>query len=111
MNWALVTQLGHIAQELTQLQRYDSRLAAPLQLLGEAAIQLDEAAAELRNYVNDIDLDPQRLMQVEDRMNALHDAARKHRVGVEELPGLHSRLRAPSMTSLPSWSPWVGASP
>ena len=89
---ALTAQLGRTTQELTQLQRYDSRLAAPLQLLGEAAIQLDEAAAELRNYANAIDLDPERLTQVENRLNALHDAARKHRVAVEELPALHERL-------------------
>ncbi|MEJ2653148.1 MAG: DNA repair protein RecN, partial [Gammaproteobacteria bacterium] len=90
---ALCSRLGHTTQELTELQRYDARLAAPLQLLGEAAIQLDEATAELRNYVSDFDLDPQRLMEVEGRMNALHDAARKHRVDVEELPALHARLQ------------------
>ena len=91
---ALAAQLGRTTQELTQLQRYDSRLAAPLQLLDEAAIQLDEAAAELRNYADAIDLDPQRLAQVENRLNALHDAARKHRVAIEELPALHERLSA-----------------
>jgi DNA repair protein RecN (Recombination protein N) len=90
---ALCSRLGHTTQELTELQRYDARLAAPLQLLGEAAIQLDEATAELRNYVSDFDLDPQRLMEVEGRMNALHDAARKHRVDVAELPALHARLQ------------------
>ena len=90
---ALSAQLGHTTQELAQLQRYDARLATPLQLLGEAAIQLDEAAAELRNYVADVDLDPQRLLEVEGRMNALHDAARKHRVEVEELPALHAQLQ------------------
>jgi len=90
---ALIAQLGRTTQELEQLHRYDSRLATPLQLLNEAAIQLDEAAGELRNYVNDIDLDPQRLAEVENRMNALHDAARKHRVAVEELPALHGRLK------------------
>lgn len=90
---ALCTQLAHTTQELAQLQRYDARLDAPLQLLSEAAIQLDEASAELRNYVGDFDLDPQRLMKVENRMNALHDAARKHRIEVMELPALHARLR------------------
>jgi DNA repair protein RecN (Recombination protein N) len=90
---ALSAQLGHTTQELAQLERYDARLSAPLQLLGEAAIQLDEAAAELRSYVGDVNLDPQRLEEVEGRMNALHDAARKHRVEVAELPALHVRLR------------------
>ena len=90
---ALVARLGHTTQELEQLHRYDSRLAAPLQLLKEAAIHLDEAAGELRNYVNDVELDPKRLAEVEGRMNALHDAARKHRVAVDALPALHARLK------------------
>jgi len=90
---ALVTQLGHTTQELEQLRRYDARLAAPLQLLNEAAIQLDEAAGELRNYIGDVDLDPRRLAEVESRMNALHDAGRKHRVEVAELAALHLRLK------------------
>jgi DNA repair protein RecN (Recombination protein N) len=90
---ALSAQLGRTTQELAQVRRYDARLAAPLQLLGEAAIQLDEAAAELRNYVGDFELDPRRLAEVEARMNALHDAARKHRVDAADLPALHARLR------------------
>jgi DNA repair protein RecN (Recombination protein N) len=89
---ALVTQLSHTSQELEQLQRYDSRLAAPLQLLHEAAIHLDEAAGELRDYAETIDLDPGRLADVESRINILHDTARKHRVAVAELPALHARL-------------------
>jgi DNA repair protein RecN (Recombination protein N) len=90
---ALSTRLSHTTQELAQIQRYDTRLAAPLQLLGDAAIQLDEAASELRNYVSDFDLDPRRLEEVESRMNALHDAARKHHVEVADLQSLHARLR------------------
>ncbi len=90
---SLSAQLGHTRQELEQLQRYDARLAAPLQLLNDAAIQLDEAAGELRDYAGSVDLDPRRLAEVENRMNELHDAGRKHRIEVAELADLHGRLR------------------
>ena len=88
----VVSELNHQTHELEQLQRYDTRLDAPLQLMREAAIQLSEAAGELRDYLADLELDPQRLAWVEERLNALHDTARKHRVQPEELPALHARL-------------------
>lgn len=89
---ALVSGLNQQTHELEQLLRYDPRLAPPLQLMREAAIQLSEAAGELRDYLAGLELDPHRLIEVEERLNALHDFARKHRVQPEELPALHARL-------------------
>ena len=89
---ALITALNHHAVELEQVLRYDARLNAPLQLMREATIQLDEAATELRDYLADAELDPARLTWVEERLDSLHDAARKHRIEPEALPALHSRL-------------------
>ena len=89
---AVVGVLNHHATELEQLLRYDARLDAPLQLIREAAIQLDEAAAELRDYLATTELDPTRLGEVEQRLDSLHDVARKHRVEPEALPALHARL-------------------
>lgn len=90
---SLTTQLSRTAQELEQMQRYDARLTAPLQLLNEAAIQLGEAVSELRHYAEAVDLDPERLAEVEGRLDALHGAARKHRVEMAALAALHSRLQ------------------
>ncbi len=89
---ALVSGLNQQTHELEQLLRYDPRLAPPLQLMREATIQLSEAAGELRDYLAGLELDPHRLVEVEERLNALHDFARKHRVQPEELPALHARL-------------------
>ena len=89
---AVVGVLNRHAAELEPLLRYDDRLTAPLQLIREAAIQLDEAAAELRDYLATAELDPARLAEVERRLESLHDVARKHRVEPEALPALHARL-------------------
>lgn len=89
---ALVSALDHGAAELEQVRRYDARLETPLQLMREAAIQLGEAAAELRDYLATAELDPARLAEVDERMQALADAARKHRIEPEALPALHRRL-------------------
>src|SRR3569623_176566 len=91
---AVISVLNQRSAELEQVLRYDSRLGAPLQLMREAVIQLDEAVAALRDYVANADLDPARLGAVEERLSSLHDVARKHRVEPEALPALHAGLTA-----------------
>ena len=48
----------------------------------------------MRRYAERIELDPQALRAVEARIEALHGAARKHRVRPAELPGLAQELKA-----------------
>src|SRR3569623_1176369 len=87
---AVISVLYQRSAELELVLRYDARLGAPLQLMREAVIQLDEAVAALRDYVANADLDPARLGAVEERLSSLHDVARKHRVEPEALPALHA---------------------
>jgi len=84
--------LGHCMGELEELGRLDADLAPAAQLLGEATIQIREAVSELRHYLDRLDIDPERLAWVEQRLAAIHELARKHRLGPEELPGLLPRL-------------------
>lgn len=67
-------------------------LAMAMRLLENATVQLDEAASELRASLQRLDLDPERLQQIDRRLAAIHELARKHRVPAAELPGLRTRL-------------------
>ncbi len=80
--------------ELRQLAEIDSRLAQLPELLEQASIQVQETSNELRRYVAAVDLDPQRLDQVEQRFATLHHLARKHRCNSEDLAGLLDHLRS-----------------
>lgn len=62
-------------------------------LVESAQTQVREAADTLRRLLDKLDLDPQRLVEVESRMAAIHDLARKHRVRSEELPSRLDALR------------------
>jgi len=81
---------------LRALVDYDAALAEPLGLLESAAVQLEEAVHALRHYADRVDLDPQRLGDVDRRVEALHAAARRFRTqpeGLAELlEGLEARL-------------------
>lgn len=63
------------------------------ELLQSALIQIDEAAAETARFAEGIEVDPERLRTTEERLGALHDLARKHRVASDELPDLLATLQ------------------
>lgn len=89
---AITAHLDRLVQELQELLRYDTGLAATTEMLETAAIQTKEAATELRHYVSSLEIDPERLAWVEQRLGEIHDLARKHRTEPEELPELLARL-------------------
>jgi DNA repair protein RecN (Recombination protein N) len=63
----------------------DSRLNPTIELLDSALIQLDEGTSELRNYIDQLELNPQRLIEVEQRLNLYVELSRKHQVFPELL--------------------------
>ena len=62
------------------------------ELLDSAAIQLNEARAEIQAYIDSVAVDPERLAEVQKRLEQVYDVARKHRVMPERLAELHAEL-------------------
>jgi len=91
---AALTQIGTMRTRLGQLAPYDERLRPIVELLDAAQIQLDEAVGGLNRYLDRTDLDATRLAEVESRMSALHDAARKFKTSPELLDGMLADARA-----------------
>ncbi|GGC62013.1 DNA repair protein RecN [Marinobacter halophilus] len=84
--------LRQALQQLEQLPVDVPALADTIQMLTEAQIQIAEAGDNLRHFVEDYEADPARLAEVEERLSAIYQMARKHRITPEELPELHQRL-------------------
>lgn len=63
----------------------DPKLAPIVALAEEAAVQIREAARELERYTESLDLDTARQQEVERRLTAIDELARKHRVTPIEL--------------------------
>ncbi len=84
--------LSQCIADLADLRQSDESLANSHELISAAAIQLDEATAELRRYRDTIELDENRLEAVNERIAALQSLARKHRIDADELPQLAVRL-------------------
>ena len=85
---AALGQVNVVISRLTHLLDCDSSLKPLLELLDSAQIQLQEAVYELGRYTQRLELDPQHLQEVEERLAAIHAAARKYRIMPAELPGM-----------------------
>jgi DNA repair protein RecN (Recombination protein N) len=72
----------------------DPKLSSVLPLVEEAAIQIKEAARELEQYCDSLDVDTTRQDEVERRLAAIEELARKHRVPASELPERGADLAA-----------------
>jgi DNA repair protein RecN (Recombination protein N) len=90
---ALQDELRRASAELDALCEIDARLGEPRDLLESAAIQVEEAAAGLRQYLDGLDVDPATIDSIETRLGQIHDLARKYRIFAEQLPDTLASLR------------------
>jgi len=89
---AALAQLSAVSVRLKALSEHDEGLTAVVELLESAQAQAGEAVRELRQYATRLDLDPEALRELGARIEAVHAAARKHRVKPEALHQLLSDL-------------------
>jgi len=86
-------QLSYFTLALQQLGKTDNKLNQIASLLDNAMIQINEASTELHQYVDSLELDPQRLNYLDERISSIHNLARKHKVDADALPELFEQLR------------------
>jgi len=63
------------------------------ELLDSASIQLGEARGEIQHYIDTVEINPERLAEVQRRLETIYDVARKHRVKPEGVLDIHRDLR------------------
>jgi DNA repair protein RecN (Recombination protein N) len=88
------TRVSRANKDLQILHGLDVQLAPASAMLASACANIEEANTELRHYLDGLDADPTRLIEVENRLAALHDMARKHRVDAAGLPDRLTELQA-----------------
>ena len=81
-------QLDAVVRRIDDLSAYDPALAEIGGVLRSAQAELADAVSALRRYADRVELDPQRLGEVERRIDAVLGCARKHRITPEALPAL-----------------------
>jgi DNA repair protein RecN (Recombination protein N) len=91
--FALVGLAARAHAEAVRLAALDVRMTPVVDLLDAAQIQLTEASDTLSRYQSALDLDPDRLSEVEAQIAKLHELSRKHRVPMTGLVSHATSLR------------------
>jgi len=78
--------LNQVLHYLALLPESHASIKNATELMHSALIQCDEVLNEMEVFASQVQLDPERLHDVELRMSELHQAARKYHVDVNQLP-------------------------
>jgi DNA repair protein RecN (Recombination protein N) len=84
--------LSKSLSSLRQASHLDSQLDPSAALLDEALIRVTDASHALQQYLDALDLDPQRSDAIERRLAAFEELARKHRIAPDALLEKQSEL-------------------
>ncbi len=77
--------LATVAHRLSQLADFDPSINETLELIAGVEAQLAESVSSLRVYADRLELDPERLVDVESRLDAMFKMGRKYRIDPSQL--------------------------
>jgi DNA repair protein RecN (Recombination protein N) len=78
--------LSRVARELAGIDDTHPSLLGAKDTLGAATALLDDAARDLQQYAETLDVDPGLLQTLDERLGLLIDLARKHKIDPQALP-------------------------
>jgi DNA repair protein RecN (Recombination protein N) len=90
---SVLTRLGEVARQLRELHRLDESTSDFLRSHETAIVELEELARSLTAYQNRVDIDPEALQQMEDRLNLVQSLQRKYHGDEDALIALASELK------------------
>ena len=82
---SLLTQAGILGRTLQELQRIDPNAAEIVSQHEQAVSALRELQSGLSHYVDKVDINPERLQELEERLNLLHSLKRKYGATLDEV--------------------------
>ena len=82
---AVTDLFGQVVQQLTALSRIDSSRQGLSDQVDGVASQISEICRDLRRYLDEIEFNPRRLEQVENRLELVHQLKRKYGSTIPEI--------------------------
>ncbi len=90
---SITQQLSQHVTSLGQLTEMDNKLTVANEQLNSISLQLQEMTNDLRHYLDGLEINPEELQSIEQRLADIFDIARKHHVPTQKLVGLHQTLK------------------
>ncbi|MBR2216671.1 MAG: DNA repair protein RecN [Selenomonadaceae bacterium] len=89
----VMTSLSQIKKDLEEVSRFDDGLNNSLKMVSEAAVMLQEASYEIRDYGEGLDFDPQKLDALQARMDVIYKLGKKYGATVADILKHHQKVR------------------
>jgi DNA repair protein RecN (Recombination protein N) len=90
----IAAALARVTGQLQEAARIDPGFHEHVELLQQAASQVEEVAAQLRRAAERVRLDPDRMEEIEQRLTQIQRLKRKHACEADVLPALLQQLTA-----------------
>ncbi len=88
----VLLRLSRVGRSISELEQIDQAMEGSREQVQEAAVQLKDLAARVRDYADRLEADPARQEQVEDRLDLIHRLRKKYGGTIEAV--LQTGLRA-----------------
>ncbi|HAC64916.1 MAG TPA: DNA repair protein RecN [Cyanothece sp. UBA12306] len=89
---AIADQLGEAENILTNMAEYDPKIELILEMVRSALTQVVEAGQQINGYGDALEADPERLTQLEERINLLRRICRKYGPSLQEVINYYQKL-------------------
>lgn len=89
---AVVQLLYRAIKQLSTMTHQDKNAKKIVGLLNNALVHSEEAVHELRHACVSVEIDPKQLTELEEKINTLHQLARKHKINTEDLNHFYQTL-------------------
>ena len=93
MPLGVLAALAKIKQNLVSMSRFDTALDEACKMVEDASCQLQEAAYELRDYGESLAFEPQRLDQLQSRMDVIYRLRKKYGATIADVLQHHQAVQ------------------
>ncbi len=90
----ILSRMNEMRKTLESIQSVETRATAWIENLHAAFIPLTDIEGELRHYLENTELDPHKLQQIEERVSLIFNLSRKHKIAPQELILFQEKLVA-----------------
>ena len=94
-----LSQLAEIREQIAAAIRYDNRLQAVYEGIDGAWIAADDACGQLQSYVENQNFDPNRMTEVQERLDLLYRLQRKYGSSEEAVLAYLAQAKEPGTTA------------
>ena len=92
-NFNVLTSLDKVEKDLNEVSRYDKSLENAQNMLEEAKIILNEAFGEIRHYSDQFDFSPNRLDELQERLEKINRLKKKYGSTIEDILERYKKIK------------------